>query len=337
MPMFKALEACPDAVVIRPDMATYRDVGRAVRAEMCRLTPLVEPLSIDEAFLDLAGTQALHHGSPARTLARLAATIEQRLSITVSIGLSYNKFLAKVASDLDKPRGFAVIGRAEAPAFLAEKPVGLIWGVGKALQQQLAKDGITHIAQLQQREENDLLLRYGSIGKRLARFARGQDDRMVDPDGPAKSISAETTFDEDIAAFDRLDRILWPLCEKVSTRLKRAGLAGGTVTLKLKTDEFQILTRNRKLADPTQLAEAIYRAAKPLLQREANGRYFRLLGVGTADFVDAAHADPPDLADPDAVRRKKVEQTMDQLRDKLGKSAIRKGRGWIPPKGGAPR
>jgi DNA polymerase-4 len=337
MPMFKALELCPKAVVIHPDMAKYAGVGHEVRKLMLETTPLVEPLSIDEAFLDLAGTQALHHGSPARTLARLAATIEQRLSITVSIGLSYNKFLAKVASDLDKPRGFAVIGRAEAPAFLAEKPVGLIWGVGKALQQQLAKDGITHIAQLQQREENDLLLRYGSIGKRLARFARGQDDRMVDPYGPAKSISAETTFDEDIAAFDRLDRILWPLCEKVSARLKRAGLAGGTVTLKLKTDEFQILTRNRKLADPTQLAEAIYRAAKPLLQREANGRYFRLLGVGTADFVDAALADPPDLADPDAVRRKKVEQTMDQLRDKLGKSAIRKGRGWMPPKGGAPR
>jgi DNA polymerase-4 len=334
MPMFKALELCPKAVVIHPDMAKYAAVGHEVRELMLETTPLVEPLSIDEAFLDLSGTEALHHGSPAKTLARLAARIEQHLSITVSIGLSYNKFLAKVASDLDKPRGFAIIGRAEAPSFLAGKPVGLIWGVGKALQQQLAKDGITHIGQLQTREENDLLLRYGSIGRRLARFARGIDDREVDPDGPAKSISAETTFNEDIADFARLDRILWPLCEKVSYRLKRAELAGGTVTLKLKTDGFQILTRNRKLADPTQLAEAIYRAAKPLLQREANGRYFRLIGVGTGDLVDEAVADPPDLADPDAQRRKAVEQTIDKLRDKLGRGAIRKGRGWVPPKDG---
>ena len=334
MPMFKALELCPKAVVIPPDMAKYAQVGHEVRELMLETTPLVEPLSIDEAFLDLAGTEALHHGSPARTLARLAARIEERLSITVSIGLSYNKFLAKVASDLDKPRGFAIIGRAEAMGFLAGKPVGLIWGVGKALQQQLAKDGITHIGQLQTREENDLLLRYGSIGRRLARFARGQDDRSVDPDGPAKSISAETTFNEDIADFGQLDRILWPLCEKVSRRLKQAELAGGTVTLKLKTDEFQILTRNRKLADPTQLAEAIYRAAKPLLQREADGRHFRLIGVGSGDLMDAALADPPDLADPDAARRKKVEQTMDKLRDKLGRTAIRKGRGWAPPKDG---
>ena len=337
MPMFKALELCPRAVVIPPNMAKYSAVGHEVRELMLETTPLVEPLSIDEAFLDLSGTEALHHGVPARTLARLAAKIEQRLSITVSIGLSYNKFLAKVASDLDKPRGFAVIGRAEAPSFLAGKPVGLIWGVGKALQQQLAKDGITHIGQLQAREENELLLRYGSIGRRLARFARGLDERSVDPDGPAKSISAETTFEEDIAAFERLDRILWPLCEKVSRRLKHAELAGGTVTLKLKTDDFQILTRNRKLADPTQLAEAIYRAAKPLLQREANGRRFRLIGVGTGDLVDGAEADPPDLADPDAVRRKAIEQTIDKLRDKLGKGAIRKGRGLVPPKGGGKR
>jgi DNA polymerase-4 len=334
MPMFKALELCPKAVVIPPDMAKYAQVGDEVRELMLETTPLVEPLSIDEAFLDLAGTEALHHGSPARTLARLAARIEERLSITVSIGLSYNKFLAKVASDIDKPRGFAILGRAEATTFLAGKPIGLIWGVGKALQQQLAKDGITHIGQLQTREENDLLLRYGSIGRRLARFARGQDDRSVDPDGPAKSISAETTFNEDIADFGQLDRILWPLCEKVSRRLKQAELAGGTVTLKLKTDEFQILTRNRKLADPTQLAEAIYRAAKPLLQREADGRHFRLIGVGSGDLMDAALADPPDLADPDAARRKTVEQTMDKLRDKLGRTAIRKGRGWVPPKGG---
>src|SRR5262249_40876025 len=142
MPMFKALAACPQAVVIRPDMAKYRDVGRAVRAEMQRLTPAGEPLSIDEAFLDLGGTEALHGATPAQLLAALARRVEAIFGITVSIGLSYNKFLAKLASDLDKPRGFAVIGRAEAPAFLADKPVGWLWGVGGATQKRLAADGI---------------------------------------------------------------------------------------------------------------------------------------------------------------------------------------------------
>jgi DNA polymerase-4 len=337
MPMFKALEACPQAVVIPPDMAKYRRVGEQVRELMLSVTPLVEALSIDEAFLDLSGTEALHHGSPARTLARLALEIEARLAITVSIGLSHNKFLAKVASDLDKPRGFAVIGRAEAVEFLREKPVGLIWGVGKALRQQLASDGITMIGQLQQMEETDLLLRYGSMGRRLYRFARGIDERAVDPDSPAKSISAETTFEEDIAGLGPLDAVLWPLCEKVSARLKRAELAGRTVTLKLKTADFHILTRNRRLTDPTQLAEAIYRAARPLLEREADGRRFRLIGVGATDLVEAAAADPPDLGDPDAERRKKVEQTIDKLREKLGRDAIRKGRGLVPSAGGRPR
>src|ERR1044071_4595407 len=161
MPMFKALAACPDAVVIRPDMATYREIGRAVRAEMRRLTPLIEPLSIDEAFLDLSGTAATHGIAPAQLLAALTRRIEDQFGITASIGLSHNKFLAKLASDLDKPRGFAVIGRAEAKSFLADKPVGWLWGVGGAMQRRLAADGITRIGQLAALEARDLAARYG--------------------------------------------------------------------------------------------------------------------------------------------------------------------------------
>ena len=329
MPMFKALAACPHAVVIHPDMAKYSRVGREIRDMMRGLTPLVEPLSIDEAFLDLAGTEELHRGSPARSLARLALEIERRVGVTVSIGLSYNKFLAKIASDLDKPRGFAVIGRGEAVEFLAGKSVGLIWGVGKALQARLAADGITRIADLHGVAEIELVARYGTIGRRLHRFARGQDDRRVDPDGEIKSISAETTFEADIAAREALAAELWPLCEKVSARLKRSALAGRSVHLKLKTADFKLLSRSRRLASPTQLAEALYRAALPLLEAEATGRRYRLIGVGAADLGPAGPDAQPDLLDLDGRRQAAVEKVIDDLRARLGADAIRKGRGLL--------
>ena len=229
MPMTRALRACPETVVIKPDMKKYAAVGREVRTMMLALTPLVEPLSIDEAFMDLSGTRSLHRASPAETLARLALEIERKLSITVSIGLSYNKFLAKIASDLDKPRGFAVIGRDEARPFLAGKPVGLLWGVGEALQKRLARDGVTLIGELARLDEATLVARYGKIGSRLHLCAHGEDDRPVDPDREAKSLSSEITLDEDLSDPDRLRPILWQLAETVARRMKKAGIAGGGV------------------------------------------------------------------------------------------------------------
>ena len=331
MPMFKALKACPDAVVIRPDMAKYQEVGLAVRELMLTVTPLVEPLSIDEAFLDLSGTEALHGGPAAQTLAGLAKRIEARFGITVSIGLSYNKSLAKIASDLDKPSGFAVIGRRDAGDFLRDRPVSLIWGVGKTLRAALERDGITRIGQLLNHAEADLVARYGAIGSRLYRFSRGLDDRPVDPRAPVKSISAETTFDADIADYHALAGRLWPLCEKVSARLKRRRFAGRGVTLKLKTDGFRILTRSRRLVAPTQLAEVLYEAGTALLERESDGRRFRLIGIGTGDFTDAELADPPDLLTSVRERQARVEAAIDLVRDKLGPEAIRRGRGLVPP------
>ena len=327
MPMFKALAACPEAVVLPPDMAKYAKVGREVRQLMQELTPLVEPLSIDEAFLDLSGTERLHHGSPALSMARLVNRIEREIGITVSVGLSHNKFLAKIASDLDKPRGFSVIGRAETIDFLAGKPVSLIWGVGKAFETKLARDGITRISQLQRMEENDLMARYGSMGSRLWRLARGLDVRTVEPSQGAKSISAETTFTEDISDAAALDRALWPLCEKVARRAKAAGLSGATVVLKLKTADFRTRTRNQTLHDPTQLADVIYRTAAPLLAKEATGTRFRLLGIGIAQLAPADLADPPDMLDPAATRRARAERAMDRLRAKFGDKSIGKGRG----------
>jgi DNA polymerase IV len=302
MPMFKALKACPDAVVIPPDMGKYRAVGREVRDLMLATTPLVQPLSIDEAFLDLAGTERVHGGPPARTLALLARRIEREIGVTASIGLSYNKFLAKIASDLDKPRGFAVLGRGEALDFLAGKSVGLIWGVGAALQQRLAGDGITTIAELRQRGERELTLRYGAIGRRLARFSRGEDDRAVDPDAPTKSVSVETTFARDIAAYEALAAQLEPLCNSLAGRLARAGFAAAGVTLKLKTADFRVLSRSRRLADPTQRADTLYRAALPLLRAAADGTLFRLIGIGADRLAEPARADPPDLFQGSGIR-----------------------------------
>ena len=331
MPMFKALRACPEAEVIKPDMKKYAAVGREVRAMMLDCTPLVEPLSIDEAFMDLSGTQSLHRASAAETLAALARRVEDALSITVSVGLSYNKFLAKIASDLDKPRGFAVIGRAEARAFLAGKPVGLLWGVGAAMQRRLAQDGITRIGQLARLDEATLVARYGKIGKRLAMCARGEDDRPVDPERETKSISSEITLDEDLSDPAALRPILWRLTETVARRLKKAGLAGGGVTLKLKTADFRIVTRARRLGAATQSADEMFRAAEPLLARECDGRAFRLIGIGAhalAPAADAASAAQGDLfADP-APAEDEVDKALDAVRAKFGEDAIVRGRGF---------
>jgi DNA polymerase IV len=337
MPMFKALEACPEAVVIKPDMEKYVRVGREVRAMMQALTPLVEPLSIDEAFLDLSGTERLHGRPPALVLARFTQAVEKEIGITVSAGLSYCKFLAKIASDFRKPRGFSIIGQAEAVGFLAEQPVTMIWGVGKAFAATLEQDGIRMISQLQRMELGELMRRYGTMGDRLYRLSRGQDDRRVVPDHDAKSVSAETTFDTDLASAADLVPVLRALSEKVSARLKKAGIAGRTVVLKLKTHDFKIRTRNRQLADPTRLADRIFQTGLQLLEKETDGTRYRLLGIGVSDLSDADCADPPDLVDLQARKRAMAEGAIDALRDKFGKKAVEtgytfgKGRNAHPP------
>ncbi|MFM8747371.1 MAG: DNA polymerase IV [Aestuariivirga sp.] len=328
MPMFKALKLCPDAVVIRPDMAKYSEAGHQVRALMLEVTPLVEPLSIDEAFLDLTGTQRLHGMSPAMTLARLIGRIQQQEGITGSVGLSHHKFLAKLASDLEKPRGFSVLGRAETLRFLAGKPVGFIWGVGKAMQEDLAKDGITMIGQLQAMEKAELMRRYGSMGARLYHLSRGEDRRIVSTDDQAKSISAETTFDSDIRDVAELERLLWPLAERVSRRAKADGVAGHTVVLKLKTADFRIRTRNVTLADPTALAARIYEAARPLLRREAVGTAFRLIGVGISGLTAASATQETETLDLTAATQAKAELAVDRIRDKFGRAAVARGIGF---------
>jgi DNA polymerase-4 len=327
MPMFKALKLCPNAVVIPPRMAKYAEEGRRVRALMRELTPMVEPLSLDEAYLDLSGTEKLHNQMPAKTMARLAKKIETDVGITVSIGLSYNKFLAKLASDIDKPRGFAVVGKAEAVSFLREKPVGFIRGAGAALQAKLARDGITRISQLQDTEEKVLARKYGNTGVWLHRMAFALDDRSVDPSGEMKSVSSETTFEFDISEGAVLEDILWRQAERVSARAKGYEIGGRTVTLKLKTAQFKLITRSVSLESPTLLADKIFRVARELLRREVDGTAYRLLGVGIHQLMPADQCDPVELVDDGAGKRAKAELAMDKVRAKFGGTAVGKGRG----------
>ena len=327
MPMFQALKLCPKAVVIRPSMSKYAEAARAVRALMRELTPLVEPLSLDEAYLDLSGTERLHGMCPAKSMAGLAKRIHSEIGITASIGLSYNKFLAKLASDLDKPRGFAVIGRAEAKAFLRCKPIGFIRGVGAATEARLAKDGFTQIAQIQDADPHDLMKRYGNTGLWLWRMANAEDARAVDPDAEMKSISGEVTFETDIADFETLEHVLWDQAERVSARAKASEIGGRTVTLKLKTAGFKTRTRSHSLDAPTQMADRIFRVAREALLREADGTAFRLLGVGISNLVGAADCDPADLVDEGASKRAAAERAMDKVRAKFGRDVLGKGRG----------
>jgi DNA polymerase IV len=326
MPMFKALRACPDAVVVPPNMSKYASVAREVRDRMLALTPLVEPLSLDEAFLDLSGTQRLHGAPPAKTLAKLSRTIEKELGITVSIGLSHNKFLAKIGSEMRKPRGLTIVGRAETMTFLAERPVTVIFGVGKVFAKTLAADGITCIGQLQAMSERDLAKRYGTMGSHLFHLSRGLDVRPVDPDGPAKSISAETTFESDIKKYKELEPILWELCEKLAARAKHSGLGGATVTLKLKTSDFKLETRRQTLEKPTQLADVTFRLGRELLRSKPEGPSYRLLGIGLSGLAPSQACDLPDLLDPSGSRRAVAERAIDVVRTKFGEEAIKKGR-----------
>ena len=327
MPMFKALAACPDAVVIRPDFAKYVATSRQIRALMTKLTPLVQPLSIDEAVLDLSGTEALHGAPPALVLARFAADVEREVGVTVSIGLAANRLMAKIAAGRDKPRGFCVIG-AEAAAILAPEPVRLLPGVGAVQEKKLAARGLTRLGQLQGLTDREAVNLLGADGPALCARARGEDRRVVDPTRETKSVSAETTFETDLSTAAALEGPLWMLCEKLARRLREAGLAAGGVVLKLKTASFASRTRSQHLSMPTRLPDRLFAVAQTLLAREVDGTAFRLIGIGAHPLVEGALADPPDLANPDGQRAVAAQGAIDALRARFGAGAIGRGRGF---------
>ncbi|GLR65609.1 DNA polymerase IV [Acidocella aquatica] len=327
MPMFKARELCPKAVVIAPDMKKYAAASAQVRRLMEALTPLVQMLSVDEAALDLAGTQALHHAPPAVVLNRLARQVEAQMGITVSIGLARNRLLAKLAAERGKPRGFTVFG-AEAAAVLAPEPVGLLPGVGPAQVRRLQALGVFRVGQLASLDERTAVQKLGDEGPALVARARGEDSRPVRLERESKSISAETTFATDLSARPELEAALWNLCERLGRRLRGEALAAAGIVLKLKTASFASRTRSQRLANPTQLPETIFEAARTLLAREVDGTAFRLIGIGAAPLVAEALADKGDLADAGAARRRARQSAINHLRDRFGQSAVQRGRGF---------
>jgi len=327
MPMFQALKLCPDAVVLPPRFDAYTKASRAIRAMMDELTPVVEPLSLDEAFMDLTGTVRLHGAPPAVMLARLIKRMKTELGLSGSIGLSHNKFLAKVASDLEKPRGFSIIGKAETTEFLRPKSVRLIWGIGPAAQVSLNKAGIQTFDDLLRWDRRDLHDRFGGMGERLYSLARGEDGRRISTHAPVKTLSNETTFSEDTADPEILDGHLWRMSEKVSARAKATDKAGRVITLKLKTSDFKLISKRLSLHHPTQMADTIYRTAHGLFEQAKTRGPFRLLGVGLSEITSADDADREgDLLDPDAGKRARAELATDKIREKFGKDAIIKGR-----------
>ncbi len=326
MPMFTALKACPDATVVKPDFRKYAQAARQLRAHLERATPLVEPVSIDEAFLDLSGTERLHRRSAAETLVWLQSEIRREVGITVSVGLSANKFLAKLASDLDKPDGFSVIGSTEAAARLAPMPAAAIWGVGAVFARKLAQEGFHTIGDLQRADPAFLRARYGDMGPRLAELAHGRDARPVTTDREAKSVSAETTFNSDISDRAELEAILWTLCERAAGRMKAKRLAGRTANLKLKSSAFEIVTRSRRLAEPSNLARALFEATAPLLAAAPRIAY-RLIGAGYSDLIPESVALQRSLFDADRDRFRREEAAIDAIREKFGPDAIALGRG----------
>ena len=326
MPMYKALKLCPSATIIKPNMSKYRDASRKIQDLMNQLTPLIEPISLDEAFLDLSGTKKLHKKIPAVLLAELSKKINQEVGISVSIGLSYNKFLAKICSDLDKPKGFSLLGRGDSKKFLSSQPVEILWGVGKILKRKLNNDGIKTISQIKELGIKEVINRYGSIGSHIYSLSQGKDLRRVVPQRQIKSISHETTFENDISDKEVLEKKLWSLCEKVSKRSKEKGLGGQTITLKLKTKEFKLISRSCTIDEPTQIGELIFQNSKTLLDREDEKIKYRLIGVGISNLKDSELCDLYDLINISKTKNAKIEYAIDDIRNKFGKDLIKKGR-----------
>ncbi len=330
MPMFKALEKCPDAVVIRPRMKIYAEISQQIRAMMNDITPLVEPLSLDEAFMDMSGTHKLHGAPPAVMLAKLMDRISGNLGLTGSVGLSHNKFLAKIASDLNKPNGYSIIGEAETSSFLKDKSIRLIWGVGASTQKSLEKSGIRTFLDLLRWDRKDLVSKFGSMGDRLWFLARGQDARVVSNSDRIKSISNETTLNENTSNIRVLEGHLWRLCEKVSSRAKSKGLAGTIMILKLKSSNHKIITRRVTLRDPTYMADVLFRSTYPLMEAAIENGPFRLVGAGLSGLCLASQAQrEPELLDDGALNRIKVERVTDEIREKFGDEAMIKGRSLL--------
>ena len=331
MPTWQALKKCPDAVVIRPRMSHYVTVSHQIRDKMFSLTPLVQPVSIDEAFLDLGGTRTLHRCSPVEALVRLQREIREEIGITVSIGLSGTKSLAKMASDRDKPDGLFIIGMKQVDEWLAGQDLGVLYGLGRAAIARLNAAGFYTCGDLANADMQALRIVLGKQAGQIQELARGIDPRPVAPNSAAKSISSETTFNKNLSSFEDLEAELEALCLKVSTRLKSKNISGSRLTIKLKRANHQTLTRSKTMQTSTNKAHILFALSRDLVKAEvAPNRVFRLLGVGVDQFgdesADASLFDMFEMDDDLIDRADRLEDALDTVARKLGHDAVISGR-----------
>jgi DNA polymerase IV len=319
MPISKAYRLCPQGVYLPVDMDKYVRVSREVMAILADFSPLVEPVSVDEAFIDLTGTETLW-GPPPEAVRRIKARIRSETGLTASAGLAANKFIAKVASELGKPDGLVVVPPGREPEFLAPLPIERLWGVGKATAKELQALGVGTIGQLQRTPPRALATRLGPHGPDLLELAFGRDARPVEPFSPPKSMGAETTFGRDCRDPARLEETLRSQAERVARELRAEGLAACRVTLKLRWADFRTLTRSHT-GDPTQDGLEIYRRATTMLARERLIQPVRLIGVSASTFRPQAKGQLP-LLDPAAVRREQLARAVDRITGRFGRSAI---------------
>ena len=332
MPTARAMRLCPHAVCLPGRMSLYASVSHQIREIFNRYSPLVEPLSLDEAFLDVTDSQRLF-GSAAEIANAIKQAISNELSLVASVGIAPNKFIAKIASDLEKPDGFVEVMPGEVQAFLDPLPVSRIWGVGKATGKELDRLGITTIAQLRQQSEAVLQDRFGKFGNHLWRLANGMDDRPVVSDSEAKSISNETTFDSDISNRDTLRAWLIELTEQVCWRLRQQHLFGRTVQIKLRFADFSTITRSHTLPEATQQTKQVWQAVMALFDKamQSESRRLRLVGVGVSGLSDTAQR-PQVQTDmfeqPEDTRQTQLDEVADAIKSRFGSGGIRRGTGY---------
>jgi DNA polymerase-4 len=324
----RAVRLCPHATFIRPRMERYAEVSRQVRSIFEEFTPLVEPLSLDEAFLDATGCEHLF-GSSVGIGRQIKSRIRADLHLIASVGVAPNKFLAKIASDLRKPDGFLVVDQDKVQGFLDRLPVGRIWGVGRVTGQVFGRLGIRTIGELRQLPIDTLQQLFGSAGDHYWRLSHGLDDRKVVPDREAKSISHETTFAEDILDPEELHAWLVELVEQVARRLRRHELKGRTAELKVRFADFHTITRSVTLAEPTNITHELLLAGTELLRTKLPEGHLpvRLLGFGVKGFDDSSQSQRQLFSEPDRERQRQLDVVADQIAGKFGNSAIRRGGG----------
>jgi DNA polymerase-4 len=329
MPIFQAWQKCPALVIVPPRRKRYSDLSRRIMAVLEAFSPLVEPISIDEAFVDISGCRRLH-GSPRRTAQAIKDKIYKRVGLTCSVGVAPSKFLSKIASDLEKPDGLTVISPEQVPSFIDRLPVRKVPGVGRRAQQTLSSMGIAYLGQVQDYPTSVLVRRLGKYGHRLAALSRGQDDSPVTPCNEAKSISTETTLPSNTWDRQLLSDYLLTQSQSVARELRRKQVRTRTITLKIKTDDFQLHSRSRTLEKPVQSAERIYQVALEIFRQFKLSKPVRLIGVGAGTLQPASMPVQADLfPDEHQIRDgkwEKVDRAMDAVTKRFGSHAVVRGK-----------